>query len=115
MGNTDPANRSTNEQPQHYLQSNGTQSGEIAAHICHLKTHFDWQKSGSLSESCTLKFLPVNSYSLLLTLTHFICIWVAEEWSFPRLNYEQMYALRLVQNYFFIFSRGWKILLDGLC
>lgn len=37
MGNTDPAIRSTNEQPQHYLQSNGTQSGEFAAHICHLK------------------------------------------------------------------------------
>lgn len=37
MGNTDSVIRSSDEQPQHYLLSNGTQSGEFAAHICHLK------------------------------------------------------------------------------
>lgn len=87
------------QQPQYYLLPNGTlineQSGDCAAHICHLK-HLDRQESGSPSESCTLTFATVHSCSLFLTLTHFILIWVAEEWSFPGLNYEKMYALSLV-------------------
>lgn len=94
------------QQPQYYLLPNGTlineQSGDSAAHICHLK-HLDRQESGSPSESCTLTFATVHSCSLLLTLTHFILIWVAEEWSFPGLNYEKMYALSLV-HFFFTYS-----------
>ena len=106
------------QQPQYYLLPNGTlineQSGDCAAHICHLK-HLDRQESGSPSESCTLTFATVHSCSLFLTLTHFILIWVAEEWSFPGLNYEKMYALSLVHFFFYVFSIGWKLLLDGIC